>query len=181
MPEPEAGRDRTIAITRARNAVRDAALTLAGDSGAQTITRPAFPGSESSVRDIEPTARMRAARDLELAARHAALRYIRDAREAGLDWHDIGEALNITAGGDAQQADETVAEAAYTYATRNPDAEAARRYGRSFTWECPCCDRRIADRGPLNGPADDEHGHAQNCARQASAIAAWTTGWEAAP
>ena len=182
MPEQETSReDRSTAISRARSAARNAAFTLARDAGAQIITRPAYPGSQSSVRDVDPAAGMRAARDLELGARSVALGYVRNAREAGLTWEAISEAIDAIPGGDAQQAGDTAAEAAYTYAAGHPDTETARRYGRSFTWQCRACDRLISDLGPVNGPADDEHGHTENCARHASAIASWDAEWEAAP
>jgi hypothetical protein len=76
--------DQNVAAAKARNAARNAAVSLARDSGAQIVTRPAFPGSETRVHDVEPIAGMRAARVLELAARRTDLSYIRDAREAGL-------------------------------------------------------------------------------------------------
>jgi hypothetical protein len=52
-------------------------------------------------------------------------------------------------------------------------------YGRSFGWTCRSCDKAISDRGPCNGPADDEHGHARNCTRLAATIADWDAQWEA--
>lgn len=122
---------------------------------------------------------MRAARDVELGARHAARTYIRNAREAGHTWHDIGTALGITPGGDAQQDGDTIAETAYTYAAGSPDTETARRYGRSVTWTCLSCQSLVSDRGLISGPADDERGHAQACPRLAATIAAWDAEWEA--
>jgi hypothetical protein len=57
--------------------------------------------------------------------------YVRAAREAGHSLQDIGTALGLVPGGDAQQAGETAAEAAFTYAAGHPDTEMARRYGNS--------------------------------------------------
>lgn len=162
----------------ARAAARREVLALARDAGAQTITRPAFRGSHAHVRDIEPLAGMRAARNLEIGARQTAHDYIRTAREAGHTWHDIGAAMRLQPGGDAQQAGHTLAEAAYTYAAGSPDTETARRYGRSFTWRCPSCDQAISDQGLCSGPADDEHGHDAGCRQLAAAIAAWNAGWD---
>ena len=101
------------------------------------------------------------------------------AREDGHSWHDIGTALDLTPGADADQAGESIAEAAYTYAAGHPDSETAWRYGRSFAWTCQSCDAVISDRGLCNGPADDERGHSDDCPRLAVTVAAWDAEWEA--
>lgn len=49
---------------------------------------------------------------------------------------------------------------------------------RSFDWTCHACDQTISDRGLGNGPADDEHGHADMRPRLAATIAEWDTQWE---
>jgi hypothetical protein len=165
--------------TAARNAARNAAFTLARDSGAALTTRPACPGSDRTVRDVRPLAGMLAARDLELGARDTALGYIRRAREAGCSWHQIGAAMHLVPGGDAQQAGDTIADAACTYAAGHPGTQTAIRYGRSFTWTCRACDRHISDRGLISGPAGDERGHQENCPRHAATITAWNAEWEA--
>jgi hypothetical protein len=72
-----------------RNEARRATHRIAIDAGAQTITRPIFVGADTTVRDVEPAAGLRAARGLELAARSLALGYVRQAREAGHTWHGI--------------------------------------------------------------------------------------------
>ncbi len=163
----------------ARNLVRRAMLDLARAVGAQTITRSAFRGSHATMPDVDPLVGLTASRRLELAAREHAAGYVRAAREAGRSWQDIGTALGLVSGGDAQQAGETVAEAAFTYAAGHPDTETARRYGRSVTWTCGSCDAAISDHGLCNGPAEDERGHAANCPRLAATIAAWDAEWEA--
>jgi hypothetical protein len=174
-------RDRASDARRAaREEARRAAFTLARDAGGQVITRPAVPGTGPGVRDVDPLSGMRAARQLELAARTIARGYIRQAREAGHGWHQIGQALGVVPGGEADQAGETIAEAAYTYAAGRPDPEAPWR-PRSFPWTCRSCEHAISDRGLDNSPADDEHGHADNCPRLAAAIAEWDAGWEAEP
>lgn len=167
--------DRETVTAAARNAIRVAAFTIARDTGAAIITRPAFHGTDRTTRDIEPLTGMLAARELELAARDSTCRYIRQAREAGHTWHDIGTAMHLTPNADPQQAGHTIAEAAYTYAAGSLDRESVFRYGRSVPWTCHSCDNTISDRGPGNGPADDEHGHAGNCPR----LAAWNAEWEA--
>src|SRR5262249_35458105 len=67
-----------------------------------------------TIRDLEPLDGARAARDIELGARHAARGYIRQAREAGHSWEQIGQALGVAPNADADQAPLTVAPAAYT-------------------------------------------------------------------
>jgi hypothetical protein len=141
---------------------------------------PLFIDSDLTVRDLEPLAGARAARDIELGARYAAREYVRQAREAGHSWDQIGRALGLAPDADADQTGLTVAEAAYTYAAGRPDTEAPWR-PRSFLWTCRSCDQAISDRGLISGPADDEPGHADDCPRLAAAIAEWNTGWEAEP
>src|SRR5258708_1514631 len=125
-------------------------------------------GSHATVRDVDPLAGLAASRQLELAARKHAADQVRAAREAGHSWHDIGTALGLVPGGDAQQAGETVAEAAFTFAAGHPDTETAYRYGRSVMWTCRSCDQVISDRRLCNRPVDDEAGHVQNCPRLAA-------------
>jgi len=180
MPRPDQNpADRDTAISAARTAARRAAINLARDAGAPVITRPLYPGADTTVRDIEPLAGMRAAREIELGARHTARGYIRTAREAGQSWHEIGVALGLAPDADADQAGQTVGEAAYTYAAGRPDTETALRYGRSFAWTCPSCDRAISDHGLFNGPADDERGHTDRCPRLAATMARSEAEWEA--
>ncbi|MBO0819349.1 MAG: hypothetical protein J2P26_00710 [Nocardiopsaceae bacterium] len=182
-PEPRARHNTLDNLMAARDEARRAVHRVALDDGAQTISRPAFPGAQATVRDVEPLAGARAARKIELAARAAATGYIRDAREAGHTWHDIGEALGVVPGGDAGQAGETVAEAAYCYAIRaagQPGPQAPGRAG-SFWWHCRSCDQVISDQGHIGTPADNEPGHADSCPRLATAIAEWDASWEAEP
>lgn len=164
---------RVRAVSDARIAARRAAVGLARDGGAQVISRPAFRGAQSTIEDVESLAGLRAAREIELGARYWTRNYIRDAREAGHTWHEIGAALDLTPGGEVDLAGETVAEAAYTYAAGRPDTETAWCYGRSFAWTCRSCEGLISDFGLCNGPADDEQGHAEDCARLAATVAAW--------
>ena len=166
---PEA---REKAVSSARRTAQRAAIDLAREQGAQVISRPAFRGAQMTIQDVEPLAGLRAAREVELGARYCTRRYIRDAREAGHTWHEIGAALDLTPGGEADLAGDTIAEAAYSYTAGSPDTETARRYGRSFSWTCGSCEALISDHGLCNGPADDERGHADDCARLATTIAA---------
>jgi anti-sigma regulatory factor (Ser/Thr protein kinase) len=178
MPHPVSGpgeRAQASPGYRTIQAIRD----LARDRGAEFITRPNFPGSRLTVDSLEPLTGARAARDIELTSRHAARDYIRQAREAGHGWEQIGHALGITPNADADQAGLTVAED--TYAAGNPHTDTAIRYGRSFVWRCQSCDQAISDHGLIAGPHDNEIGHAENCGRLAAAVAEWDAGWEAEP
>ena len=175
--DPDAGVQAASPAFRAVRAIRD----LARERGAELITRPNFPGSRMRVHDLEPLTGARAGRDIELASRRAARDFIRQAREAGHGWEQIGHALGLSPNADADQAGLTVAEATYTYAAGNPHTDTAIRYGRSFVWRCLSCDQAISDRGLIAGPADNEIGHADNCDRLAAAVAEWDTGWEAQP
>jgi hypothetical protein len=162
-----------------RDHTRRAVAGLAFERGAEFTTRPLFPDSGVTTRDLEPLTGARAARDIELGARRTARDYIRAAREAGHGWEQIGRALGLAPGADADQAGLTVAEAAYTYGAGSPHTNTAIRYGRSFIWTCRSCDQAIGDRGLIAGPADDEPGHAADCGRLAAALAEWDAGWEA--
>jgi hypothetical protein len=161
----------------ASDAARRAVIGLARDRGFELS--PSSSGITG--RDLEPLTGAHAARDVELASRRAARDYIRQAREAGHGWEQIGQALGLAPGADADQAGLTVAEAAYSYAAGSPHTDTAIRYGRSFVWRCRSCDQAISDRGLIAGPADDELGHAGNCARLGAAVAEWDAGWEAEP
>jgi hypothetical protein len=177
QPRPQNSLDN---LSATRDEARAAAHRIALDVGARIIRRPVFPGAQATVRDVEPLAGARAARKVELGARATALGYIRDAREAGHSWHDIGTALGVVPGGEPDLAGETTAEAAYTYAAGRPDTHAPWQ-PRSFPWTCHSCEQVISDRGLCNGPADDEHGHAEGCSRLAAAVTAWDAEWEAEP
>ena len=173
MGAPEASREaREKMISAARRAASRAAIDLARDNGAQVISRPAYRGAQSMIQDVEPIAGLRAAREVEIGARFSTRNYIRDAREAGHTWQEIGTALDLTPNGEADLAGDTIAEAAYSYAAGSPDTETARRYGRSFSWTCGSCEGLISDHGLCNGPADDERGHVGDCARLAATVAA---------
>ena len=182
MPEsdtsPTTLEQRTAA---ARNEARRATFMLAHATGGQTTTRPLYPGAETMTIDVEPLAGARSARDLECGARTVARQYIRQAREAGHSWDQIGRALGVTPNGDADQAGTTVADAAYTYAAGSPHTESSVGYGRSFIWRCTSCDQAISDRGLVAGPADDEAGHLDDCPRLAATVAEWNAGWEPEP
>ena len=121
---------RSRAIDAARAAARNTIERFALDQGATIIARPAFRGSDRTVKDVDPIAGLRAAHDLEHAVRNLGRDYARYARETGHTWRDIGVAMNLTPDRDAG---ESIAEAAFTYAVGSPDTDAARSYGRSVS------------------------------------------------
>jgi hypothetical protein len=181
MTEPETGaRAAERRAFEVRETARREAFRLARDAGAQIITRPVFRGEqEPTARDVEPLAGARAARDLEAAAKAAARDYIRQAREAGHGWDQIGQALGFAPDGGRDGA--TPGETTYTYAVGARESEPPWE-PRSFGWTCRSCDQHITDRGLVGGPADDEPGHAEHCPRLTAAIAEWdaeTAAWEA--
>jgi hypothetical protein len=165
--------DREKTYAAARRAAGSATHQLALDAGAELITRPLFVGADVTTRDVEPVVGLQASHDLELAAQDIARTYVRQAREAGLSWHDIGTALHLGSAG------RTPAEAAFTYAAGDPDTHHARTYGPSITWTCTSCSKTISDHGLESSPADDERGHAPGCRRLARTIQAWQAEWEA--
>lgn len=170
-------RDTHAGLLAASVAARRAAIDLARREGTPVTARPAFPGSEIVSSDLRPLDGVRAARRIEVGARYEAREYIRQSREDGASWDEIGHALGMSPG--PGQAGPTVSEAAYTYAAGSPDTDLARRYGRSFGWVCFTCHQVIDDRGVQTGPTDDEHGHTENCGRLAQTIAARERQWEA--
>jgi len=156
-----------------RDRARQAVIGLACCRGAEFTTREADLGSGRTVRDLEPLdgARRRPGPRARRPVRRRD--YIRQAREAGHSWDQIGQTLGVAPNADADQTGLSIVEAAYSYAAGSPQTGTAIRYGRSFVWRCRSCDQAISDRGPIAGPADDELGHAEDCARIAAAIAEW--------
>src|SRR5215470_20044364 len=130
MTEPEPNTENLGQRRRAaRDTARRDAFQLARSTGASTVMRPMFRGeNEPTVRDVEPLAGARAARDLELAARGTARDYIRQAREAGHGWDQIGQALGLGPESSPGQDGATAADAAYDYAAGPPDTHAPWRH-----------------------------------------------------
>jgi hypothetical protein len=150
------------------------------EAGGCIIARPVFrdrPDLDMTVAEPEPLPGMQMARHVEHAAHRLAGDYVRQAREDGHTWPEIGAALNLAA--DAERRSMSPAEAAYDYAAGDPGSEYARRYGRSVTWSCPACRAVISDRGPQAGsPADTERGHTDGCERLAATQNAYDAEWD---
>ncbi len=173
QPEPGGREARTKLVNDARRWARRAVLGIVRASGGRVADRPVFrgrPDLDMTTTEAEPMAGLQAARHLEHAARSVARDCIRNAREDGRSWHEIGVALGLAT--ETEDRGISVAEAAYDYAAGEPvisDYDP-----RSVPWTCKACLEVIGDRGPETGhPADAEPGHANGCTRLAAAIAAW--------
>jgi rubrerythrin len=151
-----------------------AVLRMARAAGAEIRERPVWPGAASTMRHAGPAAGMRYARMLADAARQAEHAHIRYAREEGLTWQQVGQALRLEHA--AEERGAPLAEVAFEHAT---GAEHTDRWDRlSFYWRCASCGQSISDHGPDNGhPVDCEHGHAEDCQRLAAAVAAYEAEW----
>jgi hypothetical protein len=95
---------------------------------------------------------------------------IQQAREAGLSWEQVGEALGLA--GTSRARGPSLGEAAFEYAADRPAFRASQP--GTFAWTCPGCGETVHDRGPSRrSPAEDEPGHAGGCQRLGAAVAAW--------
>jgi len=159
---------RSVAGTRAAEVVRDIVEGFGGQTvlpvRTRSITWPGVNGVEP-----EPIACLEAARELERAAHAVQLGYIRQAREAGRNWYEIGEALDLHWAASANK--ESIVIEAYDYAL-----ELGRRPGldrQPFTWTCPACQKVISDRGPYGELPQQQEGHGGGCPRWAAEVADW--------
>jgi len=95
------------------------------------------PDLHMTTTDAEPMAGIQAVRQVQHAARRLTREYVRQAREDGHTWQEIGAALDLSAS--AAHRGVSLADAAYDDITGDPDGEHASRYGRTFIWTCPAC------------------------------------------
>lgn len=91
-------------------------ISVVKRSGGRSIDRPMVRDDPSSptTPDVELAAGMAVARATELAARRRARDYIKDAREAGMTWQEIGAVLGLVEGGDV--VGDSLGECAFSYA-----------------------------------------------------------------
>jgi hypothetical protein len=154
-----------------RAVTRRAVLELVKRSGGTTVSRlrvRSDPGA-GSTDEPEPLAGIRAARAVEQEARRLCRdECIRYAREDGLTWTAIGEALGYR----DDPPDDPRADRAFRYAVPAYDS------GDWFTWTCPSCAALVRDHGPYGSPAETEEGHAGGCQRLAAAMEAWEAQWD---
>lgn len=87
--------------------------------------------------------------------------FIRQARESGRIWYEIGQALDLLWRAVASK--ESVADEAYDYALRYERITVAKP---AYTWTCQSCEQIITDHGPWPlQPEQQEEGHAADCPR----------------
>ena len=160
----------------ARAEISNAVRRLVTGAGGTMVRRPMFPGRpdrDSTIEEPEPLAGIRAAASLQFEAGKAIARSARSAREDGLTWQQIGEALYPA---EPQPDDEPKSVRAF----RRLGLAYDQFQSPTFTWTCPDCLKHISDHGPEAGghPADVERGHACDCARLAQAVADYDAQWE---
>ncbi len=138
------------------------AQLAAGDAAARMIVHgEAWSSAVAAVRAVQA---------LELAV-HAEVRsHIRQAREAGESWAAVGQMLGF--GPIAAERPGPLAELAYDYAAGLPTVDPFPAPA-VFRWGCPACGGRIADHGPVKGPALDQDGHKTGCVRLPADVADW--------
>jgi hypothetical protein len=148
-------------------------MARAAHTGVQQ-RRPFGPGSALTVEYAEPFAGIRYALMLRDAAQQKIREYIKYARQEGLTWVQVGEALNLSTL--AEERGAWIAELAFDQAA---DAEHARPFETlTFPWRSPACDGLVIDRGPSGGhPEDDEPGDKEGCSRLAALVAEYDARW----
>jgi len=159
---------RSVADAKAAEAVRDIVEGFAGQTVLPVRTQSLTWLGVNSV-EPEPIACLEAARELERAAHAVQLGCIRLAREAGRNWYEIGEALDLHWAASANK--ESIVVEAYDYAL-----ELGRRPGlgrQPFNWTCPACQEAIIDHGPYGDLPSQQEGHAADCPRWTAEVADW--------
>ncbi|HJP80581.1 MAG TPA: hypothetical protein VJ914_40290 [Pseudonocardiaceae bacterium] len=134
--------------------------------------RPAFPGSAFITSAPVPAGGIHAAILLRNRAVVELLDQVRAARGQGMSWERIAAIPGVLEGGNAG---ESPAERAfYLVAPQEPDS-----FRPSYTtWCCATCDRSVTDRGPFEAhPANNESGHAEDCARLAAEVEQYRREW----
>ena len=154
----------------ARRLIRNAVLAMVRESGGQ-VTRVSRgePGASWSEDAAGPLEGIAAARHLELAAVKAVRGHARRAREDGITWHAIGEAMGFA--DDPQPGMTSVAEHAFRRLASDLGS------GASFGFPCGTCGKTVIDYGPGLAPHDAEQGHGEGCGRFAATLAEWDRIW----
>lgn len=138
-----------------------------GDNHSLLKTRPdIWPPIDIS--KSEPLTRLVAAVELERAAHSAQRNFIRQARETGRSWYEIGQAFDLL--WQAIVSKESVADEAYDYALRYDRITAAKP---CYTWNCQACKQVVTDHGPWPQLPKQEEGHASDCARWNLRVEVW--------
>jgi hypothetical protein len=155
-----------------RHQIRRAVYELAKQAGDQMVTRQSVRGEPAfgTEQAPEPAAEIRIAVALAQEARRYCLYAIQRAREDGLTWHAVGEALGFA--DDPGAGMTSIAERAFQYAARDLGT------GPSFMWRCPSCGNLVSDGGPEMPLDDAERGHGDGCQRFAETVRAWDDQWK---
>lgn len=124
-----------------------------------------WPGTNTILP--EPIASLESAHAIEQAAHTLIKDLIRQAREAGRSWHEIGEGLDLH--WHAVLAKESIADVAYDFAL----SYQAETGIRTFTWTCLACQQLVTDQSPFRELPDQEEGHADDCRRWAAELTEW--------
>jgi hypothetical protein len=138
-PDPAAAQDdaHPTLAQEAGTAVSAAVLRLTYMTGAQMIEAPPWPGASFTEEQPEPGAGIRIALALKRSARAGVRVFIQRAREAGMSWAQVGEALGVAEL--ARQRGSSLAEAAWE--NRRSD-----RPTSAGSWACSGGPARIAAR-----------------------------------
>ncbi len=157
---------------RVRHETGNAIRRLVRASGGEFADRPLVRSDPQGrqVSEPEPLAGIAAAVAVEREARRLCLESVRYAREDGMAWHAIGEAMGFA--DHPPRGMTSVAEHAFCRAV---PGHAAADY---FVWTCPECGKLVRDYGPELGPHEAEQNHAGDCERFAAAVRAWDAQWE---
>ena len=148
-----------------RNLIRNDITIL----GAAVVRRPVIRGDPASgtKAEPEPLAGIRAATALGHAVSRVKADCARYAREDGVTWEQIGEALGFKPGPDLPPVGESAFRVLASDLGRGP----------SFAWTCMACGQTVIDYGPEAGHlSEQETGHAEGCERFAADLEAWQWG-----
>lgn len=158
-------------IRAAEDWVAKAMRETAGALGAELVDRPGerHPDSMFRERIPKPPHGLLAALKVQAAAAKQALEQANHARGYGMTWWELAEALP------EHHPAHNNAGALFALLVPEPSTPG---YHRSTSWHCMSCGQVVSDRGTDNGVKNDEHGHAEDCARHARDIAAQVARFE---
>jgi hypothetical protein len=147
---------------RRRRAAIDRAVTrYATTTGHQLQDRPSRPGGLSTYQFADPATGIRAATIARSNADRVRDDYVRQARQDGMTWQAIGQALGLDQGRDARTGYDLAA-AAFETVAGDPDLS----WQPALGWQCPSCSKTVTDHGPYDSnPEDNQRGHASGCQR----------------
>lgn len=159
---------RAVASAKVSEALRDIVEGFGGRTvlpvRTRTLTWPDVNGVEP-----EPIVCLETAKELERAAHAAQLGYIRQARQAGRGWYEIGKALDLHWAASANK--ESIVVEAYDYAQQLDRRPGLGR--QPLTWTCPACQQTITDHGPYGDLPQQQDGHTADCPRWTAEVADW--------